>query len=311
MSKSKMSQKALLLNGAAILVAGASFSLVIRSVFIGEQVPPCRERMGHAIRLSLDKSGVPLTGAELQARFGATEWNLLDGGRVVKLKSGPAQQALELDLSTAPSATARETTADGDEKKPGLGFVWTPQTFGTQPTACLSYSVFLPENFTFGKSGRLPGLIGTSQANAGAELPQPLSEDGSAAPEPQQAKADPNAFSTRLTWNINGDVNVLASLAGGRETRSLIESHFASLPRGRWIDIEQEARLNTPGEFDGIARLWIDGKLVLNKTDAIWTDRPGAGFNGVLAEATAGDLPTTTKRLAQKIWISPFDLRWP
>ena len=34
-----------------------------------------------------------------------------------------------------------------------------------------------------------------------------------------------------------------------------------TLPKGRWVRIEQELVLNTPGQADGIARLWLDGDL--------------------------------------------------
>lgn len=38
--------------------------------------------------------------------------------------------------------------------------------------------------------------------------------------------------------------------------------------RETWICMEQEAKLNTPGQKDGIIRLWMDGALVAKRSDA-------------------------------------------
>ncbi|MDD4902305.1 MAG: hypothetical protein PHE24_04150 [Patescibacteria group bacterium] len=35
---------------------------------------------------------------------------------------------------------------------------------------------------------------------------------------------------------------------------------------GRWVNFEMEVKLNTPGAKDGLYRLWIDGKLVVERT---------------------------------------------
>lgn len=45
-----------------------------------------------------------------------------------------------------------------------------------------------------------------------------------------------------------------------REDRGLLENN-------RWYCIEQYARLNTPGQPDGILRAWVDGRLAFEKTD--------------------------------------------
>ena len=39
---------------------------------------------------------------------------------------------------------------------------------------------------------------------------------------------------------------------------------------GKWVCVEQYLKLNTPGHKDGIARAWIDGELVFEKTDYLW-----------------------------------------
>ncbi|MGI9242663.1 MAG: polysaccharide lyase [Verrucomicrobiales bacterium] len=49
------------------------------------------------------------------------------------------------------------------------------------------------------------------------------------------------------------------------ENRGLLENN-------RWYCIEQYAKMNTPGENDGILRAWIDGKPAFEKTDVRMRD---------------------------------------
>jgi hypothetical protein len=42
------------------------------------------------------------------------------------------------------------------------------------------------------------------------------------------------------------------------------------VPLGKWVCVEQYLKLNTPGKRDGIARAWVDGELVFEKTDYLW-----------------------------------------
>jgi len=43
-----------------------------------------------------------------------------------------------------------------------------------------------------------------------------------------------------------------------------------NIPYGKWVCIEQYIKLNTPGKKDGVARAWIDDKLVFEKTNFHW-----------------------------------------
>ena len=47
---------------------------------------------------------------------------------------------------------------------------------------------------------------------------------------------------------------------------------FAGLENNRWYCIEQHARMNTPGEKDGILRGWVDGALVFERSDVRMRD---------------------------------------
>lgn len=276
----------LLLNGAAILIALASIGTVVRSMLITERVPSCKERYGHASRLSLDNNGVALTAADLQGRLSNSDWGLVNGGRVVKLKSGPAKFALELDLASAPTATRGPT-----EHRPGIGFNWAPQSFAKAKAACLTYSVFLPEGFVFGNGGRLPGLYGGS--------PRATEDE------------DAGAFSSRYMWSAKGEAGVHTHLPGWGEGRPLNNRfHWEPLVRGEWVELEQEVILNAPDRKDGVLRVWQNGQLVFQSTDLAFRSKPSVLLGGVLAEAVGGEVAPGTKLKNQKIWLSPFELRW-
>lgn len=47
-----------------------------------------------------------------------------------------------------------------------------------------------------------------------------------------------------------------------------------ALEKNRWYSVEQQVRMNRPGEKDGILRAWIDGQLVFEKTNLRFRDIP-------------------------------------
>ena len=226
-----------------------------------------------------------MSAADLQGQLANTDWGLLTGTRVVKLKTGPAKHALEIDLASAPSVSK---AASGE--RAGVGFNWAPQSFGRPRAACLSYSVFLPDGFTFGRGGRLPGFAGASATETG---------------EPE------TAFSTRYTWSADGEAEIYAQLPDWPEGRSLGgKREKLALQPGRWTELEQEVVLNSPGKADGVLRVWQDGRLVMQRSDVLFRMKPSVMLSGVLAEASAGDPVADTKPGPQKIWLTPFELRW-
>jgi hypothetical protein len=289
MAKVKMpGSTAIVFNGAALLVVGASLAFVARSVFVPDDVTPCRDRYEAAMRFGLDRGGEPMAAADLQARLGNTDWGLLETTRVVKLKTGPGKHALEIDLAKV----SPETTTASGEKRAGVGFTWTPPSLGKARAACLSYAVYLPEDFAFGKGGRLPGLM------------------GGAAKAADDAEAAQSAISTRYTWSPAGAGNVLLQGAGNPEGRPVAGANEAfPLPRGKWVGLDQEVILNAPGQKNGVLRVWLDGKLVLNRTGVVYRTRPDVTLSGVLAETNAGE-PPAGKPGARRIWMTPFELRW-
>lgn len=273
------SRLAILFNGAGLLIVLGSGAAIFRSVFSPSEMAPCSARYDHGTQLALERSrGELLTAADLQARFGGTDWGLLDNARVVEIKGDPARQAIEVRLAKAPNA------AGSADPRSGMGFTWAPKGLERTSSACLAYSVLLPPDFEFAKGGRLPGLLATGQS--------------------QSAATPGQAF--RNGWRDNGDLEVRAQLPGWSDARPLnSERRDYALQRGRWTALEQEIVLNTPGQSNGILRVWADGALRFEKTDLALRDNADVRISGVAAEAQS-----IAAAKDRKLWFSTLELRW-
>lgn len=284
-----MSNKALLLNGAAVLIILASGVAVLRSAIFHDDAPPCLDRYAKGTVLSLERNGQPLGTEDLQARVSGTDWGLLQGARIVKLKSGPAPFAMEMNLG------AVKPRPEGSDIRPGLGFTWSPRGFDKAIAACLAYSVFMPEDFEFGKGGTLPGLVGANKDET-AEVKEP-------------------AFSTRYAWRADGSGDIHTHVPNWPVGRSLGNDRGGfSFKKGAWVSLEQEVVLNDPGAKNGFIRIWVDGSLRFEKSGLVFRDQPaaetgaaGPALAGVLSEVA---MPADVPGAKHKLWLTAYELRW-
>lgn len=276
------SKNTMLLNGAVLVIVAASVVAAFKSTFFKPEVASCSERYSRALRMGLERGGQLLQTSDLQAIVGGTDWNLLDNTRIVSLKAGPSPHAIEFKTVVKPSAKE-------DDQKTGIGFVWTPQAVLNATGACIAYSVFVPDDFDFGSGGRLPGLIGTRKV------------DDPAKPEP---------VSTRIGWGEAGRLDVAAHTFEHPMGRTLAsDRRSVSLERGKWTTLEHEVVLNTPGAADGILRIWANGKLIVERKDAVLRRTGEPLLSGVMSEVTARPKQGATPR-SGAIWVSPYELRW-
>lgn len=281
------STPAILLNGAAALVAVASIVTVGRSIMGVDQLVTCRERYDNAIQWSLQReSGELLTSSDLQARLGSTDWGLIERVSVVQADN-PLGSALVVDLSRpGRSEGSRSTSA---AQPASAGFEWAPQSIDSPRAGCASYAVRFDPKFAFVGGGRLPGILG-GRGNESREAP--------------------DAFSTRIAWNADGKLDIHSHLPGQTSTRGLANDlGEAIIPRGRWVSVDQEVVLNTPGRSDGFVRVWLDGKLALESRGVAFRTDPAAGIRGVLAEVAYTRQPAQNDPHAL-VSISPFEFRW-
>lgn len=110
--------------------------------------------------------------------------------------------------------------------------------------ARLSFDVFFEDGWQWVRAGKLHG-VGPVRPVTGGRAKQP---DG---------------WSSRLMWRRDGGVvNYLYDQDKNHRYGKGTRSELGVLTVGRWHRIDFETTLNTPGEADGAARLYVDGKLV-------------------------------------------------
>lgn len=269
----------LLINVGAALVGLIVVGYVLYSELHTEAEAPCSARY-QATRFSLQNAaGKPLTRAELQARAGLRESGIVDNASVVPVEGGPAPEALEVKLRKMPAH------ANSDNASPnGIDFRWTPPGLTGATATCLAYSVWLDDKFAFGGGGQLPGVFGGVPAAPGK-------------------RSATDQLTVTPQWDGNGYPAILAV----RET----EHHRMSgtnivLPTNRWIKIELETVLNTPGMADGAARMWIDGDLTVKDTAITLRHDDKEKLSGVLAAASYRLVPPVPGTLR----LSHFEIGW-
>ncbi len=110
---------------------------------------------------------------------------------------------------------------------------------------------------------------------------------------------------SRLGWRDGGE-GAFGVAGSGSDFRLINQKRNFALAPGRWTNVEQEIVLNTPGKDDGLARLWIDGKLVAEDTQLSLRSDANAKFTGVLVDIGYLRDPGTDSVLR----LSPFELAW-
>ncbi len=265
------------LAGVAVLVtvAGyAAYEAVTTPAF-----SRCSARFPSGQQFTLNGArGSPLTAIELQGRSGSREWGLLKNAQVLNNAANRPGGSLEVNLAST-----------NDEEKlnqNGVGFVWAVPEVGKAASACLSYSVFIPAGFSFSRPGHLPGIYGATDVE---QIDQPLPEDG---------------FAARMSWAQAGFAGVAITANGGGYFDG--PERVLLWPTGRWVDIEQEVKLNTPARDNGELRLWIGGKLVLNQNRVKLRKTANTILSGVVGDITYAE----GQGDAAKILVSPFMLQW-
>lgn len=292
-----------LFNAGGIGIVLLGIGLAVRSHFEEKpKTPLCETRYTGGVLFSLARNGEPLIAEELQSRLGGLDRGLVKNARVIKEESVPFGYALEVDLN-AQSDRDREP-----QTRSGIGFTWLPRQLSSATAACLSYSVWLPPGFNNGEGGALPGLVSDMPGDEtflGQVAPsRGAKEEGSG--EPEKAPT----FSTRLQWRGDGVLAAWQGATVGFRGLVPLDPHKASLRPGRWQRVEQEAVLNEPGKKNGKLRVWVDGKLVLERGDVGFRRDETQTFQGVVGDVHYlrhgiwAAAPSSTK-----LRISPLELR--
>jgi len=201
------------------------------------QVMPCSHRVPLAWSFSFPRTSLSgwLHSLPAYRIWGTQNLAVQHEGSAAVLKVTYPKGSIDPATTTAPPG--------------GAGFIYpSPVPFSF---ACLAYDVGFEPGFEFAKGGKLPGLYGGDAPSGGADTSR--------------------GFSTRYMWRGGGAGEVYAYLPekNGEYGESISPGAWAFTP-GQWQHLEQEVVVNNKGSRDGVLRVWIDDKLVVNWTNMLY-----------------------------------------
>jgi hypothetical protein len=272
--------KMVLFNAAAGLVAVSALFAAARVFLAPSSASPCSERYSNSMKFQLDRDGSILNTSDIQARIGGSDVGL-ENVDIVKPKDPRIPAALRVNLRNGANVTSATASA-------GMSFPWEPRAVRNETAACLSYEAFLHGDLEFHGGGTLPGLKGSDKSQS--------TGDG---------------FAANLAWRSEGQPGATVTVTESGETQRLRVDHdHVTLPRGRWFKIDEEVVLNTPGQDDGMLRVWIDGALAFERAGVGYRNKSDVTISGVAADVHYGRDETATAPIDTKIWVSPFEMSW-
>jgi hypothetical protein len=277
------STKTILFNAAASLVAILAVVGVVRTWLVPSTMQPCSERHSTSMVFPLERDGVVLTATDIQARTGGRDAGLIENVDVIRLKRGPVPIAMSVELPKGSAAPTSSVVPKG-----GLSLPWQPRTLKDKSTVCLSYQILLPSDFDFNLGGVLPGVFGgVEQSN--------------------------DRFLVQLGWRQGGAIGATNHVTlDGKKWKQQAEAEGYTIPRGRWVKIDQEVILNEPDLENGVLRVWLDGALAIDKADIAYRVKPDIALAGVAADVFYNGEDVSGRAPADaKVMLSPFEIRWP
>jgi hypothetical protein len=112
----------------------------------------------------------------------------------------------------------------------------------------LEYRIRFDGDFPFTRGGKIPGL-------AGGNTPTGC------------VSTDPNGFSARMMWRTNGQlVAYLYDQNQGGDCGNNITTNL-NFKGSQWYSMKERVRLNTGRNNNGILQIWVDGNMVINRSN--------------------------------------------
>jgi hypothetical protein len=283
------SRTAIVFNIAAVVVAASAVGAVVRSWMVKPSVAPCETRYSNVLAFKLERDGRVMTPVDLQGRSGGRDIGLDHNVAIGAEPGAPKPLAIKVRLPAGSHAPEQAGSAVG-----GMIFPWEPANIRPHTAACLAYNVRFSETFDASHNGVLPALEGAN--DVGDER-----------------------FSVGAAWLKSGESGLASYIVLRPEPGETpqhkpvtnVDGTEVDLPKGRWLRVNQEIVLNGAGESDGIVRLWIDGKLVVDRTDVKLRSDKAVAFTGVAARAhMLGDHTGAPAQADSSIAFTPFELMW-
>ncbi len=179
-----------------------------------------------------------------------------------------------------PQDSSSPSDADkADVPRGGLGFYTREAELRATDRACLKYHVRFEPGFDFVRGGKLPGLYGGDAPSGGDEV------------------TGKNGFSMRFMWREDGQGELYEYVVD--DEGASIGRGWWTFPTGRWVSLEQEIVLNAPGKADGLARVWVDGKPVLEQRNIEYRTSEDVAIDGLMFSSFFGGTGQS--------WRSPRD----
>jgi hypothetical protein len=218
------------------MCVGVGLVSVMLSPSVGAQVTPCSQRAPMIWSLQF---ATPLD----QWLQNLPAYRIWGTQNLATRQDGPTN-VLEVTYPKGSIDPATTTAPEG-----GAGFLYplsTPLLSG-----CLAYEVGFDKGFDFVKGGKLPGIYGGNAPSGGADTSM--------------------GFSTRYMWRAGsaGEVYAYVPDKSGQYGESISRGAWTFAP-GQWQRLEQEVVVNHLGQKDGVLRVWVDGKLLINRTDMLY-----------------------------------------
>lgn len=242
-----------------------------------EQHEPCSSRM-REVRLGAIRSG-PAARKSLEEALGAEHVTGVEEN--IEIVSDPDGRAPVLRVRY-PEGSISFSSADDKRPLGGASFYAPMPGSQASEALCLQYQVKFPDDFEFVKGGKLPGLYRGEAPSGGEKV------------------SGRNGWSVRLMWRKKGQGELYEYIVNKDKDYGLsVGRGIFTFPRGRWVSVEVETILNTPGRADGIARLWIDGRQVIEQDDIVYRTDDAVLPGGLMFSTFFGG--------SGKSWATPKD----
>ncbi len=282
----KLGTRAIVFNAGAVVVMVAGAYTGVRTLVFPPQSETCLTRYDRSTTLPLQIGGKERTAADFQAQSNGRDAGILENMTIHGAAGGPVKAAMQIKFAENSDAPSNDGKAAG-----GIKFPWESKMFQGKQAACLSYSVFVPADFKFGYGGQLPGFMSMAEGQA----------------------LEVNAgFDIRPVWTGPGTFELSAFVNNPEsDLPNFLKRREYMIPRGQWVRIDQELALNTLGRSDGINRLWADGTLIAEETDAYLrkSDEVRIGHVGVDIHFGGRGIGGTSPQ-NQTMSIGPLEIRW-
>jgi hypothetical protein len=170
--------------------------------------------------------------------------------------------SLEPTVAARWTGTRRTVTMDGASKVFTAGF--EAGKFGAGGNGHLirlpiqpgreyvfEYRLRFDTGYDFSRGGKIPGLAG-GNAPSGCDTSTDV------------------GFTARQMWRENGRlIGYIYDMDQGGDCGNAIETGF-NFAVGRWYQIKQRIKLNTGSSRNGVLQLWIDDRMVINRSNMGW-----------------------------------------